>query len=87
MAVLGSCSCVWAFSSQGGFSHCGAQALGAWSSVVEAHRLSYSVAYGIFPDQGSNPCSLHCTTEEAPGPFILIDQGKAHALCFGYPRF
>ena len=28
-------------------------------SVVVVHRLSYSAACGIFPDQGSNPCPLH----------------------------
>ena len=28
-------------------------------SVVVAHGLSCSVACGIFPDQGSNPCPLH----------------------------
>ena len=28
-------------------------------SVVVVHRLSCSVAYGIFPDQGSNTCLLH----------------------------
>ena len=28
-------------------------------SVVVAHGLSYSMACGIFPDRGSNPCSLH----------------------------
>ena len=28
-------------------------------SVVVAHRPSCSVACGIFPDQGSNPCPLH----------------------------
>ena len=28
-------------------------------SVVVAVRLSYSVAGGVFPDQGSNPCLLH----------------------------
>ena len=42
-----------------GFSCCGAQALGTWASVVVARRLSCSVACGIFPDQGSNPCPLH----------------------------
>ena len=53
-----------------GFSCCGAQALGAWASVVVArglysagsvvvaHGLSCSTACGIFPDQGSNPCPL-----------------------------
>ena len=28
-------------------------------SVVVVHRLSCSLACGIFPDQGSNPCPLH----------------------------
>ena len=33
-----------------------------WSvgSVVVAHGLSCSTARGIFPDQGSNPCTLRC---------------------------
>ena len=55
----------------GGFSCCGAQALGArasvvmarglWSasSVVVAHGLSSSAACGIFSDQGLNLCPLH----------------------------
>ena len=38
---------------------CRAQALGACASVVVALGLSCSSACGIFPDQGSNPCSLH----------------------------
>ena len=41
-------------SRRAGFSSWGAQ-----TSVVVAHRLSCSVACGIFPDQGSNPCPLH----------------------------
>ena len=32
-------------------------------SVVVAHGLSRSVACGIFPDQGSNPCPLHCKAD------------------------
>ena len=32
---------------------------GARASVAVAHRLSCSVACGIFLDQGSNPCPLH----------------------------
>ena len=56
MAALGLCCCMWAFSGCGergaalrcvawashcgGFSCCGAQALGARASVVVAHRLS-----------------------------------------------
>ena len=49
-----------------GFSCCGARVLGSRASVVAeagsvvvAHGLSCSVACGIFPDQGSNPCPLH----------------------------
>ena len=36
-----------------------AWALGFSGSVIKTHRLSCSVACGIFPDQGSNLCSLH----------------------------
>ena len=43
----------------GGFSCCGAQALGARASVIVAHGLSCSTACGIFLDQGSNLCPLH----------------------------
>ena len=32
-------------------------------SVVVAHGLSCSVACGIFPDQGSNPCPLNWQTD------------------------
>ena len=32
----------------------------ARASVVVAHGLSCFAACGIFPDQGSNPCPLHC---------------------------
>ena len=45
-----------------GFSCCRTWALGVWASVAraqQAHGLSCSVACGIFPDQGSNPCPLH----------------------------
>ena len=28
-------------------------------SVAVVHGLSCPMAYGIFPDQGSNPCPLH----------------------------
>ena len=61
-----------------GFSCCIARALGAWASVVEAPRLqsagpvvgvkwlSCSVACGIFPDKGSNPCFLHWQVDSLP---------------------
>ena len=35
-------------------------------SVVVAHGPSCSVACGIFPDQGSNPCSLHYQADSQP---------------------
>ena len=35
-------------------------------SVVVAHGLSRSVACGIFPDQGSNPCPLHWQADSQP---------------------
>ena len=52
--------------------------LGAWVSVVAAcglrscsscaleHRLSCSVAFGIFADQGSNPCLLNWQADALP---------------------
>ena len=36
------------------------------SSVVVAHGPSCSVACGIFPDQGSNPCPLHWQADSQP---------------------
>ena len=41
-------------------------------SVVVAHGPSCSVACGIFPDQGSNPCLLHWQADSQP----LHHQGK-----------
>ena len=35
-------------------------------SAVVAHGLSCSVACGILPDQGSNPCPLHWQAESQP---------------------
>ena len=42
---------------------CGLQSAG---SVVVVHRLSCSVACGIFPDQGLNPCPLHWQEDSKP---------------------
>ena len=53
---------VWA-SHWGGFSWCRAPALGAQASEAVALKLSCPVACGIFPDQGSNPCPLHCKVD------------------------
>ena len=56
-----------------GCSSCGLQALEHRVSSCGA-RVSCSAACGIFADQGSNPCPLHCrqilnhcTTREVPG--------------------
>ena len=35
-------------------------------SVIVAHGPSCSAACGIFPDQGSNPCPLHCQADSQP---------------------
>ena len=35
-------------------------------SVVVAHGPSCSMACGIFPDQGSNPCPLHWQADSQP---------------------
>ena len=73
VAAPGPCCCSPAFSScgakasrGGGFSCCGAQALGMQGSVVVVHGLSRSVARGIFPDQGSSPWSLHWQANSYP---------------------
>ena len=45
-------------------------------SVVVAHGPSCSVACGILPDQGSNPCPLHWQADSQP----LRHQGSPHGL-------
>ena len=45
-------------------------------SVVVAHGPSCSAACGIFPDQGSNPCSLYWQADSQP----LRHQGSPHLL-------
>ena len=37
-----------------------------FSSVVVVPGLSYFMARGIFPDQGSNPCLLHWQADSLP---------------------
>ena len=44
-------------------------------SVVVAHGPSCSVACGILPDQGSNPCPLHWQADSQP----LRHQGSPHS--------
>ena len=54
-------------------------------SVVVAHGPSCSVACGIFPDQGSNPCPLHWQADSQP----LCHQGSpsffSYILLFSSP--
>ena len=45
-------------------------------SVAVAHRPSCSVACGIFPDQGSNPCPLHWQSDSQP----LHHQGSPESV-------
>ena len=66
--LLSSCS-MWAFHCAGfscgahaGFSRC-ASWLWSMGSVVVAHRLSCPLAFGIFPNQGLNLCSLCCKVD------------------------
>ena len=53
-------------------------------SAVVAHGPSRSVACGILPDQGSNPCPLHWQADSQP----LRHQGSPHnffvCVCFGH---
>ena len=96
LAVLGLRCCTQAFSSRsdrgllsgrgawtprcGGFSCCGAQALGAQASVLVAHRLSCSEAHGIFLDHGST--SVPCLARRI---LNLWATGKAQCLWFRTP--
>ena len=46
-------------------------------SVIVAHGPSCSMACGIFPDQGSNPCPLHWQADSQP----LRHQGSPYVYC------
>ena len=87
MAVLGLHFCVRAFSSCGKWGPVFIAVRGPLTiaavllrstgskragSVIVAHGPSCSVACGIFPDQGSNPCSLHWQADSQP----LRHQGR-----------
>ena len=57
-------------------------------SVVVAHGPSCSVACGIFPDQGSNPCPLHWQAESRPlrhqgSPVTTLYHGVRATHCHG----
>ena len=59
------------------FSSCNLRALECGLSSC-VHRLSCSVACGISPDQGSNPCPLHWQTDSYP----LYHQGSPGMWAF-----
>ena len=50
--------------------------------VIVAHGPSCSVACGIFPDRGSNPCPLHWQADSQP----LRHQGSPHNQFLKTPR-
>ena len=52
-------------------------------SIVLVHRLSCSVARGIFPDPGSNPCLLHWQADSLP----LSHQGSPLSVFFMFLCF
>ena len=52
-------------------------------SVIMAHGPSCSVACGIFPDQGSNPCPLHWQADSQP----LRHQGSPMQFSSSYLCF
>ena len=90
MAVLGLHFCARAFSSAASGDHSSSQCAGLSlsrplllrstgsrraGSVIVAHGPSCSVACGIFPGQGSNPCPLHWQADSQP----LCHQGSPSA--------
>ena len=51
-------------------------------SAIVAHGPSCSTGRGIFPDQGSNPCSLHWQADSQPlrhqgSPYCLFDNSHS----------
>ena len=44
----------------------GLQQLRHTGSIVVLHGLSCSLVCGVFPNQGSNPCLLHCQADSLP---------------------
>ena len=100
MAVLGLRFCARAFSSCGNWGPLFIAVRGPLiiaASLVAEHRLqmcrlsivahgpSCSAACGIFPDQGSNPCPLHCQADSQP----LCHQGSpiSHFLSWKFFLF
>ena len=63
---------------------------GGTGSVVVALGLSCSMACGIFPDQGLNPCPLHWQegslswSQQGSPSLFLQETGKAKGITSGY---
>ena len=62
-----------------GFSGCSTRALEHRFSIVMAHGHSFPMACGIFPDQGSNLCTLHWQMDSYP----MYHQGNPTYLFIG----
>ena len=66
----------------------GLQQLRHTGSVLVGDGLSYSVAYGTFPDQGLNPCLLHLQgrlfTTEQPGEPLSCFKVTQNSFPCGY---
>ena len=61
-------------------------------SVVVAHGPSCSAAYGIFPDQGSNPCPLRWQADSQPlhhqgSPSFLFKADQYSIICLHHILF
>ena len=96
--MLGLRFCARAFSSCGEWGHSSSRCAGLSllrplllrstgsrrsGSVVVTHGPSCSMACGIFPDQGSNPCPLHWQADPQP----LCHQGSPVFLLFFHQSY
>ena len=80
LAALGLHCCLSAFSHcRGGWTYYRGQALGHVGSIVVAHGLNCSEAWGIFQDQGLNLCLLHRQVASLPR-----DHQGSPACCLFY---
>ena len=89
LATLGLCCCTWAplVAVSGGYSSLWCTGfLLQWrlllqlsSSRAQVHGLWCCAASGIFPDQGSNPCLLHCRwiPPGKPPPWVFRESSRS----------
>ena len=50
-------------------------------SAVVAHRLRWPVLCGIFPEERSNPCSLHWRVDHRGSPMFVFNNNMSHLNC------